>query len=71
MRCRKGKEKNLSKDWHNSGLTGKSRTFDRYDTMMCSFGEYVRGEKGNPWSYAYELELYEIILKACGGELFV
>lgn len=60
-----------SADWHNAGITEKSCAFDRYDTMMRSFGEYVRGGKENPWSYAYELELYETILKACGGELYV
>ena len=60
-----------SADWHKAGITEKSCAFDRYDTMMRSFGEYVRGGKENPWSYAYELELYETVLKACGGELYV
>ena len=57
-----------SADWHTPGSTEKSCAFDRYDTMMRSFGEYVRGLKENPWSYAYELELYETVLRACGGE---
>ncbi|MDO5479381.1 MAG: Gfo/Idh/MocA family oxidoreductase [Clostridia bacterium] len=39
--------------------------FDRYDAMMKSFAQMVRGEKENPWSYDYELELYKIIMEAC------
>lgn len=40
--------------------------FNRYDSMMRSFGQMVLGEKQNPWSYDYELELYKTVLKACG-----
>jgi predicted dehydrogenase len=40
--------------------------FDRYDAMMLGFASMVRGEKENPWSYDYELELYKTVLKACG-----
>ena len=43
-----------------------SEPFDRYDAMMHSFAKMVRGEKENPWSYDYELELYKTVLKACG-----
>lgn len=43
-----------------------SEFFDRYDTMMASFAEMVRGDKENPWSYDYELILYRCIMKACG-----
>lgn len=39
---------------------------DRYDGMMRSFAQMVRGEKENPYSYDYELELYKTILKCCG-----
>ena len=39
--------------------------FDRYENMMKSFAGMVRGEKENPWSYDYELNLYKTILKAC------
>ena len=44
----------------------KTEVFDRYDNMMASFGEMVRGKKKNPWSYDYELALYRCIMKACG-----
>lgn len=55
-------------DWGNGGETEDSEVYDRYDTMMSSFAEMVRGEKQNPYTYDYELELYKTILKACGVE---
>ena len=42
-----------------------SEAVDRYDSMMLSFAQMVRGEKQNPWNYDYELELFKIILEAC------
>ncbi len=56
-------------DWNDKGVTVKSDVYDRYDAMMSSFAAMVRGEKENPWSYDYELELYKTILKACGNEI--
>lgn len=44
-----------------------SETFDRYDGMMSAFASYVRGEKENPYTLDYELELFKLILKACGA----
>ncbi len=38
----------------------------RYDDMMRSFAAYIHGEKENPYNYAYELELHELVLAACG-----
>ena len=38
------------------------------DTMMASFAAMVRGEKENPYTYEYELNLYKTVLKACGVE---
>lgn len=54
-----------SADWNNRGITTESAVYDRYDPMMRSFAEMVRGEKENPYSYDYELELYKTILKCC------
>jgi hypothetical protein len=34
--------------------------------MMLSFAAMVRGEKQNPWSLDYELELFKVILACCG-----
>lgn len=40
--------------------------FPRYEDMMLSFGAMVRGEKKNPQSLDYELELFKVILACCG-----
>ena len=61
-----GKTEYTSPDWGNTGESVKSERFDRYDAMMRSFGEYVRGEKENPYTYDYELELFKTVLKCCG-----
>ena len=55
-----------STDWNNMGVTVKSDYIDRYENMMSSFAEYVRGDRENPYTYDYELELYKTVLKACG-----
>lgn len=54
-------------DWHRPTPPEKSVAHDRYDGMMRSFAQMVRGEKENPWGCDYELKLYKTILKACGG----
>lgn len=38
---------------------------ERYDEMMFDFAAFVRGEKENPYTYEYELELQKLILSAC------
>ena len=53
-------------EWLKPWTKSRSELFDRYDAMMRNFGELVRG-KENPYTYDYELKLYEIILKACGA----
>lgn len=54
-------------------VDGKSDTknysceqYDRYESMMFAFAEMVRGEKKNPYTLEYELELFKTILKCCG-----
>ncbi len=54
------------KAWRSAKQMETSEPVDRYDDMMCSFAAMVRGEKENPWSYDYELELYRIVKEACG-----
>lgn len=57
---------NYNTDWHTKGTVTQSEIHDRYDAMMRNFAEMVRG-KENPYSYDYELNLYKLIQKACGG----
>ncbi len=52
--------------WHEDHKKQTSAPFDRYENMMRSFAEMVRGEKENPYTLDYELELYKILLCACG-----
>lgn len=38
----------------------------RYDEMMLEFAQCIRGEKENPYSYAYEAQLQRLVLAASG-----
>lgn len=42
--------------------------YDRYDAMMLEFAKLVRGEMENPFSYAYETELFRLVMQCCGAE---
>ena len=53
--------------WQPQYTHSKSEPFDRYDGMMYNFAELIRG-KENPYSYDYELKLYELVKKCCGEE---
>ena len=55
-----------SLDWTDSGITSDSEVYDRYDSMIRAFAEMVSGERQNPYTYDYELELYQTVLKCCG-----
>ncbi len=55
-----------STDWHKAGQKSTTEVYDRYDDMMASFAQMVRGEKENPYTYDYELELFKTVLAACG-----
>lgn len=57
----------FGKTWHVPHTEKKSEVFGRYDKMIENFAEMVRG-KENPYTYDYELKLYELILKCCKGE---
>lgn len=52
--------------WNDARIAKKSELFDRYDGMMQGFARIVRGEIENPYTPDYELELYRLILQACG-----
>ncbi len=52
----------------DKGERSEAEAFNRYDAMMENFAKMVRGEKENEYSYEYELDLYKLVLKACGIE---
>lgn len=60
------KTERSSTDWHAPAKKESCEPVNRYRNMMQSFAQLVRGEKQNPYSLQYELELYKTILKACG-----
>ena len=43
-----------------------SAPFGRYEDMISAFAAMVRGERENPHTLEYELELFKVILKCCG-----
>lgn len=49
-------------------LPERSAMHDRYLNMMENFAEMIRG-KENPYTYDYELGLYELILRSCRKEI--
>lgn len=54
-----------NESWADRGQTVESEQFGRYDAMMEGFASFVKGEKENPYTYDYELELYKILLECC------
>ncbi len=43
----------------------KSQPFQRYEDMLFAFAAMVRGEKENPYTLDYELDLFKTVLKCC------
>ena len=66
MLTTKQKECVLDKDRRCKITESESEPFQRYENMLFSFAEMVRGEKENPYTLDYELELFKTILKCCG-----
>lgn len=55
-----------SENWRSVTEKEQSEPRNRYDAMMQSFAQMIRGEKENPWDYDYELKLYKTVLECCG-----
>ena len=53
-------------NWNTAPKKQKSAPYNRYDTMMKSFASYVLNEKENPFSYEYEINLHNLLMRACG-----
>lgn len=56
----------FSEDWHKKAERYNTEVYGRYDAMFEAFGNYVLGNKQNPFDYEYERKLHKLILKACG-----
>ncbi len=55
--------------WYDYITPQKSSLYNRYDEMMKSFAQMIRGEKVNPYTYDYELEVYKLVLRTCGYKI--
>lgn len=53
--------------WGDPGEKSTCEPFDRYIPMLTNFAQSVRREKENPYSPAYELEVYRLLLRCCGA----
>ena len=59
-------ERYYGEDGHVTKAETTCEPFQRYEAMMYAFAQMVRGEKTNPYTLDYELQLYRLILKCCG-----
>ncbi len=53
-------------NWVGEGESKVSEIYGRYDDMLMDFAKMVRGEKTNPYTYDYEIDVHKLILEACG-----
>lgn len=63
-----GIEQNI---WRDNAEHWETSPYDRYDDMMHEFAQLCRGERtmaDRPWNYDYEIELFRLIMRACGAE---
>ena len=62
------KQRKCSRDEDGKTTTTESESEinQRYEKMLLSFADMVRGEKENPYTLDYELELFKVIMKCCG-----
>ena len=47
----------------------EGKPYHRYKDMMCAFAAMARGEKQNPYTYDHELNVFKLLLRACGQEV--
>ena len=55
----------VSDIWRDNSMEITSKGYDRYNPMMLDFAAYIRGEKENPYTYDYELKLFETLIRCC------
>lgn len=57
-----------TRGWSDAPLISSAPRFDRYRDMLFAFAAMVRGEKTNPYTLDYELELHKLVLECCGKQ---
>lgn len=53
-------------DWFADAPFKRCPLYNRYDTMMENYARLIRGEIETKYTPDYELNLYKLVLKACG-----
>lgn len=56
--------------WNYHAKYMETEPFNRYDSMLKTFGSIVRGEEENPYTYEYEIQMHKIMLCACGLQVW-
>jgi len=59
-------DENGACSWSNEGKLTVYEPYNRYDSMMLSFADMLRGKKENPYTPEYERALHRNVLRACG-----
>lgn len=58
-----------SKGWQHFEPTIRSEYYNRFDAMMQSFADSVKGRVENPFSLDHELRTFKMLLKSCGVQI--
>lgn len=51
--------------WSDNSTEVISAGYNRYNPMMTDFAAFIRREKENPYTYDYELKLFNTLMKCC------
>ncbi len=57
-----------NKIWQDRSEVLDCGSYDRYDGMMQSFADEIRGLYPNPYTYDYELTLFKTVMKCCDSQ---
>lgn len=58
-----------SSQWRNCSNSYQTEPFDRYSAMMEDFALIAAREKKNPYTYDYEMKVFENVMKCCGIDI--
>ncbi len=59
----------LTEEWFEKGVSSRTEPFDRYDAMLEAFAKMAAGEKKNPFTPDYELQVFRTVLQCCNVEI--
>lgn len=59
---------NVGNHWRNCSNKYETEPFDRYSAMMEDFALIASRQKKNPYTYDYEMKVFENVMKCCGAD---